>query len=209
MSAFELFIALLQLLSLIFIFTFHNYARAYAAYKLGDDTPKRAGFLTINPLPHIDPIGTVLLPGIFILLKSPLLIGWPRMVPIDYNRFKDHRFAAIVIALVGIFTYFAIAAISIAAIKLLEVIHPPSNVFIPLDFFFKTVALISAFFGFLNLFPIPPLDMGVILFLLMGKNMHEIQGYSLIGGFIILILFISGFFSHFFTPIFAFLERLM
>jgi len=209
MSALELFTALLQILSLLFIFTFHNYARAYAAYKLGDDTPKRAGFLTINPLPHIDPIGTVLLPGIFILLKSSLLIGWPRIVPIDYNRFKNHRFAAIVIALAGILSFFAVAAIAIGVIKLLEVIHPPFNIFIPLYYFFKTVAFISAFFGFLNLIPIPPLDMGVILLLLMGKNMHEIQGYSLIGGFIILMLFVSGIFSHFFTPIFNILERLM
>ena len=204
----EVFFGLIQLISLIFIFTFHNYIRAYAAYRMGDDTPQRLGFLTLNPLPHIDPIGTILLPAIFIFFKSPLLIGWPRPVPIDYGKFKNRRIAALTLAIVGLLAYFFIALIAYGLYILIKLMPFPSNVTIPLESLFQYIVFISTFFGFLNLIPIPPLDMGVILLLLLGKDIEEIESYALVGGIFILFLFLSGVINYLFTPVFNFLQSL-
>jgi len=201
----ELFFALLQLVALIFIFTFHNYIKAYTAYKLGDDTPKRAGFLTLNPLPHIDPIGTLLLPGIFILLRSPLLLGWPRMVPVNYSRFPNPRKAALILAFVSILSYFFIAVLAWLLYKFLASLPLPYTVAFPLQSLFQFITIVSAFFGFLNLIPVPPMDMGIILFLLLGKNIEETYNYSLWGSLIILLLFMSGILTIIFQPVYRFL----
>lgn len=199
---------MLQLVALIFIFTFHNYIKAYTAYKLGDDTPKRAGFLTLNPLPHVDPIGTLLLPAIFIFLRSPLILGWPRPVPIDYHRLGDPRKGALILAAVSILSYFLIALIALLLYKLLVFLPLPYQVTVPLGSLFQFIAVISTFFGFLNLFPIPPLDMGLILFLLLGKDIYEAYSYSLMGSFIIILLFMSGLFTYLFQPVYNFLLSL-
>jgi Zn-dependent protease len=200
----QLFLGLLQLVSLIFIFTFHNYIRAFTAVKLGDDTPKRKGFLTINPLPHIDPIGTILLPAFFILLntfsKVGLIIGWPRPVPINFYAFKDPKKGAIILAVVGIFAYFLIGFLSLFLYKFLVFLSLPANISIPLITLFQYSTLISFFFGFINLIPIPPMDMGNLVFLLMGKTMEDSLRFSVFGSITILFLFLSGLIGYLFEP---------
>ncbi len=202
----DLFIGLLQLTALVFIFTFHNYIKGLTAVKLGDDTPKRSGFLTLNPIPHIDVFGTLILPAIFILLKSPLILGWPRVVPIDYGRL--HKRGGLTLTAVSIVSYFLIAGIGYALYKVVTNLSLPYTVEAPLATLFQFITIIGSFFGFLNLFPIPPLDMGVILFLLLGKNMYEIQNYSLWGALAIIILFVSGIFGYLFHPFYKFLISL-
>ncbi len=204
----HLFVGLLQLVALIFIFTFHNYIRALVAVALGDETPKRLGFLTLNPLPHIDPIGTVIIPAVLILLKVPFIIGWPRTVPIDYSAFPNPRRAGIILSLVGILAFFFIALLSFALYKLLVLLHVPENIYAPLATLFQYVTLISTFFGFLNLLPIPPFDLGNLIFLLMGKTEEEIARFSLFGGIIVFILFMSGAFDYLFDPIYNFILKL-
>ena len=201
----DLFIGLLQLTALVFIFTFHNYIKGLTAVKLGDDTPKRSGFLTLNPIPHIDIFGTLILPAIFILFKSPLILGWPRVVPIDYGRLHNK---ALTLTAVSIVSYFLIAGIGYIFYKAVTNLPLPYTVEAPLATLFQFITIISSFFGFLNLFPIPPLDMGIILLLLLGKNMYEIQSYSLWGAFAIIILFVSGIFGYLFHPFYKFLISL-
>lgn len=204
----HLFSSLLQLVSLIFIFTFHNYIRGWVAVKLGDDTPKRTGFLTLNPLPHIDPLGTVLLPAIFILAKSPLIIGWPRLVPINYNAFRNPKQAVIILSLVGIIAYFFIGLLTLVLYKLLIISNLPENVVTPLAALFEYATLISFFFGFINLIPIPPMDMGNFVFLLMGKSMEDAMRFSIFGSLIILFLFLSNLINQLFEPFYRFILSL-
>jgi Zn-dependent protease len=205
----DLITALFSWVALIFIFTFHNYLKALTAVKLGDDTPRREGFLTVNPIVHLDPIGTVLVPGILLLLGSKLLIGWPRVVPLNYNAFKNPTRAALIIALVSIFSYFLIALFGLGVYKLVDLLNLPSNVLIPLQVVFQFVFVISVFFGFLNLLPIPPFDLGVILLLLIGKDIHEIQTYSFWGMLIVLFLFVSGILDKIFHPIWLILQSFL
>ena len=204
----DIFLATVQWIALLFIFTFHNYIKAYTAVRLGDPTPKQFGFLTLNPIPHIDIFGTVILPAIFLLMKSPLLIGWPKMVPINYGAFKDHRFAALTLTGVSIFSYFAIALLGLLLYKVINFLPLPYSVETPLETLFQFITLIGAFFGFLNLLPIPPMDMGVIVLLLLGKNMYEINSYALYGSIAVLFLFISGILGYLFKPIYLFLISL-
>ncbi|HID79380.1 MAG TPA: site-2 protease family protein [Aquifex aeolicus] len=202
----DLFIGILQLTALIFIFSFHNYIKALAAVRLGDDTPKRSGFLTLNPIPHIDIFGTLILPAIFILLKSPLILGWPKVVPIDYSRL--HKSGGLILTVVSIVSYFLIAGIGYILYKVVTNLSLPYTVEAPLATLFQFITIISSFFGFLNLFPIPPLDMGIILLLLFGKKMYEIQSYSLWGSLAVIILFVSGIFGYLFQPFYKFLISL-
>jgi Zn-dependent protease len=207
MAVVEIFYSALTLIALVFIFTFHNYFKSLLAIKLGDDTPKREGFDTLNPLPHIDIFGTILLPLIFILFNSPLVIGWPKMVPINYFRFKNPTKAMLIISLSSILAYLCIGFIAIGLLKLISLIplHPYS--FLPLALIFKNIAIISFFFAFINLIPIPPMDMGYVVFLLLGKNLEEIQRFSLIGSILILFLFLSGILQKLFTPVFFLLYK--
>ncbi len=204
----ELFSAFLQWLSLVFIFTFHNYLKALTVVKLGDDTPKRAGLLSLNPIIHADLIGTVILPLFLIFLRTPIIFGWPRPVPIDYHRLKDIKKSSLIISLVSIFSYFFIAFIGYMLYKLILLLPLPSN-FEVLIFLFKSIFFISAFFGFLNLIPIPPLDLGIALLILLKKDMEEINRYSFYGVFVILILFLSGLITYLFHPFIKFLISLL
>jgi len=197
----ELFYGLTTLVALIFIFTFHNFFKSWLVTRMGDDTPARAGFLTINPLPHTDPIGTIFLPLLFILMKSPLVLGWPKVVPVNFYRFKNPTKAAITISVFSIGFYFLISFLAIVLYRFLLLFHLPPNVFEPLGLVLYQIAIISSFFGFLNLIPVPPMDMGYIMFLFFGKTLEDISRFSLIGSFIVILLFLSGIVIHFYRPI--------
>jgi len=204
----ELFYGLTILVALIFIFTFHNYFKSWLAVKLGDDTPARAGFLTLNPIPHMDPIGTLILPMVFILLKSPLVFGWPKIVPINFHRFKNPIRSAIILSLASIVFYFLIAILAAILYKLLLYFQVPKNVITPVGLVLYHVALISSFFGFLNLFPIPPMDMGYVVFLFLGKTFDDIYRFYVIGSLIIVLLFIIGVIDYLFDPIFNLIQMI-
>ena len=82
---------LLQVLALFMALTFHEFAHGWVARRLGDHTAESQGRLTLNPKDHIDPFGTVLLPAMLILMKSPVVFGWAKPVPIDPRNFRDPR----------------------------------------------------------------------------------------------------------------------
>ncbi len=82
---------LLKVLALFMALTFHEFAHGWVAKQLGDHTAEAQGRLTLNPKAHIDPFGTVLLPAMLILMKSPVVFGWAKPVPIDPRNFKDPR----------------------------------------------------------------------------------------------------------------------
>jgi Zn-dependent protease len=201
----DFFFALTTWVALVFIFSFHNYLKALTAVKLGDDTPRRYGFLTIDPLVHIDPIGTVLIPFVLILFGSKLVIGWPRQVPLNYELFERDKKKLIILLSVSILSYFAIALVGLLLFHLVQILNLPRSIYLPLAGTFEGVYFIAAFFGFLNLIPIPPLDAGIILFLLLKKSYYEIHNISFWGMIIVLLLFLSGLLDHLFRPIFNFL----
>ncbi|MBK5920438.1 hypothetical protein CCR80_05210 [Rhodothalassium salexigens] len=140
--------------------TLHEAAHGFAAHRLGDDTAKRAGRLTLNPLAHVDPVGTILLPGLlmiaYFLGAGGILFGYAMPVPVDYRRFKNPRDDMAWVALAGPAVNIALALLSVLLIMVL----------MPIGGAFASWAVnmlrVSVFFNCLiavfNMLPIPPLD---------------------------------------------------
>jgi len=147
----------------------HEMLHAYAAYRLGDPTAKAAGRLTLNPIKHVDPIGTVAVPLLFaVFTGGRAMFGWAKPVPMDPRRFRDYRQGMLVTGLAGPAGNLALAAVtglviltlggipsSVDVNGSLMVLSGPAAVVIDVLYWFYQVNLILLF---INLIPIPPLD---------------------------------------------------
>jgi Zn-dependent protease len=141
----------------------HEISHGVVALVFGDDTAKRAGRLTLNPLPHIDPIGSLLLPGMMVLAGAPAF-GWAKPVPVNPGRLRDPRRQLVWVGLVGPFTNFALMAIAAFAARTIARTSGGSFISgfevhgsLPLVIAI-TLARVNLFLGVFNFLPIPPLD---------------------------------------------------
>ncbi len=174
---------------LIIAFTVHEFAHAYTAYKLGDTTAKDQGRLTLNPIQHLDPIGTLL---IFIFG-----FGWARPVPVKRRNFKNPRLGGIIVSLMGPLSNFALAVIGTGILVLFSANFPPMLVEFLLWFNYFNVLL----FVF-NLLPLPPLDGYRILEDLVSPSVRaKMTQYEQYGSLVFLILVITPLGSYTIYPI--------
>lgn len=150
---------LLALTILILSIIAHEVAHGYAANALGDPTARLAGRLTLNPLPHIDPIGSLLLPGLLLLTHSPLFFGWAKPVPYNPFNLKNQRWGETLVALAGPATNILLAIIFALAIRFADVL----SLSIAAISVAATIVIVNLFLGLFNLIPFPPLDGFVIL----------------------------------------------
>ncbi len=151
---------------------FHEVAHGYAALKMGDTTARDMGRLTLNPIPHIDPIGTVAIPLILILLKSPFLFGYARPVPVNFMRLRNPKKGMILVSAAGPATNFLVAIIAAVLIRVILAVHPisdigakvpfPESIIITIVTILFYTLMLSIVLGLFNLTPIPPLDGGRI-----------------------------------------------
>ena len=141
---------------LVFSICVHETLHAYAADRCGDPTARFLGRITLNPLPHIDPMGTVLLPLAAMMFGAPL-IGWAKPVPVNPRNFRDYRRDDIIVSLAGVAGNFSLA---IAAALLFRVITllPGSVALIPVLVILGALMRINVVLGVFNLIPLPPLD---------------------------------------------------
>jgi Zn-dependent protease len=142
----------------------HEISHGVVALAFGDDTAKRAGRLTLNPVPHIDPVGSILLPGMMVLAGAPAF-GWAKPVPVNPSRLRDPRRQMLWVGLVGPFTNFTLMLIAATAVRnALTSLTSGSTITIlgvqgPLLLVtVVTFARVNLFLGLFNLLPIPPLD---------------------------------------------------
>jgi len=141
--------------------TFHEAAHAYAAHALGDDTAANHGRLSLNPLKHIDPVGTVVLPSLLIVLRSPFLFGYAKPVPVNFHALRHPRRDMVLVAIAGPVTNLALAALSAAALRLGH--HFPVGA---QDWLLRNLLnalAINVLLAVFNMLPIPPLDGGRVL----------------------------------------------
>jgi Zn-dependent protease len=148
---------LFQIIILIFSVVIHEVAHGTMAYALGDMTAKRQGRLTLNPLPHIDMMGSVMLPLLMVATHSPILFGWAKPVPYNpYNLRKGGRWAEPLVAFAGPASNFILAILFGLALRI-SIVPPEAY---GLAF---TAVYINVLLGIFNLIPIPPLDGSKVL----------------------------------------------
>ncbi|MBW2684093.1 MAG: site-2 protease family protein [Deltaproteobacteria bacterium] len=205
------FIAQLIILAppLLLALTVHEFAHGYVAYRLGDPTAKNAGRLTLNPLKHLDPIGTIA----FFFIK----FGWAKPVPVNPNYFKNPRKDMLWVALAGPATNLAMAIISAIMTKLvwaLASLLPYSAtaeaILVPLNAMLIASVWINLVLCIFNFLPIPPLDGSRILSGILpddlARSYQQVERYGFI---IILILAFSGLLSKVILPVISFANNLL
>jgi Zn-dependent protease len=189
--------------------TLHEAAHGFVAYLRGDDTAYRLGRVSLNPLKHVDLLGTIVIPGILLLSQAPFLFGYAKPVPVAFERLKNPRGDTILVAAAGPLTNIFLAILSALAIKHLNI----GDIFnINLVEAMKTSLYINTVLAVFNLLPILPLDGGRIAVALLPRQLaQQISGLErwsmaiLIGGLMILPLVLTSLGFHF-SPISWLLE---
>lgn len=165
----------LAIVIIIFSIILHEVAHGYAADWLGDPTARYSGRLTLNPLPHIDPIGSVLLPGILALSNSGFLIGWAKPVPYNPYNLRGGKWSEAFVGFAGPLTNILLAVTAGLILRFFGADLSPLWVTI-----LVTAGYSNLFLAILNLVPIPPLDGSKILSALLPY--HLVEGYRRIEG---------------------------
>lgn len=147
----EIIEIILRLTVLFFSIVLHEVAHGYAAYRLGDPTARNAKRLTLNPLAHIDPMGSIVLPIILVLTGSPVLIGWAKPVPFNPAYFRDVKKGTMLVGAAGPATNLVLAFVAGMLFRILT----PEGIIGAVLLNFCIINVILATF---NLIPIPPLD---------------------------------------------------
>lgn len=196
------------LLPVLIAVTFHEAAHGYVARYLGDDTASKLGRVSLNPLRHIDPFGTILLPGLLLLARSPFLFGYAKPVPINFRTLRNPRYGMVLVAAAGPTMNIGLAIIAALSFHLIVYLPATAAEWTALNL--KNALIINVLLAVFNLFPLPPLDGGRIAVGLLpnvlGKQLARLERYGmmiLIGFLIILPLLGSqfgidlSFMSHF------------
>jgi Zn-dependent protease len=165
--------------------TFHEAAHAYAAWKLGDETAHRLGRVTFNPLKHVDPFGTVLLPALLFLTKAPFLFGWAKPVPVAFQRLGKPRRDMAIVALAGPLTNIALALVSAALLRMVWLL--PKEIAPWLVQALYQSILLNLILAVFNMSPIPLLDGSRVLMSLLPKALARQYAKLERFGFLILL----------------------
>ena len=178
----------------IIAITLHEAAHGYAAWALGDDTAKRAGRLSLNPLVHVDRVGTILLPGFLMLFqlltihRIAFLFGWAKPVPVSAWKFPNPRRGMMIVAAAGPAMNFFLAWLAALSLHLVD--GMPGMVGHLFVYFAEYFILANLVLGLFNLLPIPPLDGGRIVVGLLPENLARIWGSFERAGIVIVILLV-------------------
>ncbi|PIY83294.1 MAG: site-2 protease family protein [Candidatus Omnitrophica bacterium CG_4_10_14_0_2_um_filter_44_9] len=186
----------LSLAVFFFAVVIHEFAHGFVALQLGDTTAQRAGRLTLNPLAHIDPFGTVLLPIMLVIMNSPVLFGWAKPIPVNFAALKNPKKDMIWVGLAGPLANLACA---FAAAILFKFGLKNSEILAATLQYFMVINVVLAIF---NLIPIPPLDGSRVLMGLLPRPSAILLASAEPYGFILLFaLLYAGLFDKVVWPV--------
>lgn len=197
----DLILRIIWVVPIVFSIVLHEVAHGWMAYRLGDPTAKNMGRLTLNPLPHIDMMGTVILPLVMLFLRAPVF-GWAKPVPFNPHNFYRHidiKKGTMWVALAGPASNITVALIFSFVLVLVNKFMPTSFVFVyvSLSELAKAVIYINLFLAFLNLIPIPPLDGSKVVMRFLPTEYYNfylrLERYGMI---ILIVLLVSGGLSY-------------
>lgn len=179
----------------------HEVAHGYAANALGDPTARLAGRLTLNPVPHIDLFGSIIIPGILVLTSAGFLFGWAKPVPYNPYNLSNKRWGEAIVGIAGVATNLVLAVLF--ALIARYAFASGMEEFATLS---ATIAYVNLFLGFFNLIPFPPLDGFTVLRGLLpaqgALQLRTIEEQFMRGGMLSLVLFLV-IFSYVFAGPFA------
>ena len=161
MSAEILYLASVWVLPVLLAVTLHEAAHGFAAYLLGDSTAWRLGRVSLNPLKHIDPFGTLLMPAMLLLLRAPFLFGYAKPVPVNFRALRHPRRDMVLVAVAGPATNLVLA--TLAALLFHVVAFFPSQAALWLAQNLRNALIINVVLAVFNMLPLPPLDGGRVL----------------------------------------------
>ncbi len=183
---------LMQVAVLIFAVIIHEVAHGFVAYKLGDPTAKFAGRLTLNPIPHIDPVWSILIPGFLILSGSSFIIGGAKPVPINPAYFKKHKRDVMIVSASGPASNLLLMLLSVLFLKITLMV-PGLRQMMGLNLFLSVSILINFILAIFNLIPVPPLDGSKILMgLLPDEWAYRYERLGMMGLLIVVVLIMTG-----------------
>jgi Zn-dependent protease len=193
---------IIWVIPVIFAITAHEVAHGWVAMKLGDRTAQMMGRLTLNPFKHIDPLGTILVPGL-LLMMGGFIFGWAKPVPVTYQNLRKPKTDMAWVALAGPMANLVMAVIWALATKIgFELYQSGTAVGVPMLYMGVAGVLINTMLMMLNLLPLPPLDGGRILVsLLPGPLAWQVGRIEPYGFFILVALLYFGILSMVLRPL--------
>jgi Zn-dependent protease len=183
---------------------FHEWAHGYVAKRLGDDTASRMGRLTLNPLAHVDPVGTLALPALLLFSGSPFMFGWAKPVPIAFERLRNPRRDMILVAMAGPVMNLLLAAASAAGLAIIGHVADTTGdlsagvggglkIAEPLAIMCTMSLQLNVVLAVFNMLPIPPLDGGRVAVGLLPRELaYNVARLEPYGFFIIMALLMTG-----------------
>jgi Zn-dependent protease len=205
--------------AILIAITFHEIAHGYVANKLGDPTAKMMGRLSLNPLAHIDPIGTVLVPiMLFIMSNGTFMFGAAKPVPVNFLNLRNPKRDSALVSVAGPATNVIIAFVAILLFKTVSLFEPSSpnpatlgnKIFVPLSYMIYYMIQFNIFIAAFNLLPIPPLDGGrIVTSLLPTKHAYEFSKLEPYGMLIVIGLWVIGIARYIIVPLQMLIEFIL
>lgn len=180
---------------LIFSAIVHEVSHGLAAERLGDSTARDEGRITLNPIPHIDPMSSILLPAFLLLVGSPIIFGAAKPVPVNFNNLRHPKSGMALVSLVGPLSNFLLAILCVIPIKLGLVNSISGPILIQ-------AVLLNIVLGTFNLIPIPPLDGSKILASLAPDEwMYKILSWERYGFILVIVFLYLGLLNRILIPV--------